>query len=170
MKAEAVAALVTGLKQAGINFIASLPSRALGPAVYTIMNDADFIHVPVANEQDAIGICTGAYLGGKKPAFMGENSGLVLATYALLSSIHSFGGFPMLLVVDHRGDFGEGVGYWYFGSGIRLPRILESLHIPYTVVRESSKLIAEVVRGATTAELYAKPAAILLSGEEMYGH
>ena len=49
MKAEAVTALVTGLKQAGINFIASLPSRALGPAIYTIMNDADFIHVPVAN-------------------------------------------------------------------------------------------------------------------------
>jgi sulfopyruvate decarboxylase subunit alpha len=128
------------------------------------------MHVPVANEQDGIGICAGAYLGGKKPAFLGENAGFVLATYALLSTIHVFGGFPMLLVVDHRGDFGEGVGYFYYGAGIQLPRILDLLQIPYTIVRESNKLIAEVVRGGATAEVYGKPAAILLSGEEMYGN
>ncbi len=170
MKAGAVTALITGLKQAGINFVASLPSRSLTTAIHTIMNDTDFIHVPVGNERDAIGICAGAYLGGKKPAFMGENAGLVLGTYALLHTIHSLGGIPMLLVLDHRGDFGEQDGHFYYGSGIQLPRILESFQIHYTIVRESDRLIAEVASAVTTAEVYRKPAAILLSGEEMYGN
>lgn len=167
MEAEAVKAIVTGLKQAGINFVASLPSTALAPVIHTIMQDADFMHVPVANEKDGIGICAGAWLGGKKPAFMVLNEGLVLATYPLLSTICNFGGFPLLIVVDHRGDFGDTYP-WYFASGIQLPRILESFQLPYTIVRESSKLIAEIVRGQQTTEAYGKPAAILLSGEEMY--
>lgn len=167
MEVEAVTAIVTGLKQAGINFVASLPSNSLAPVIHIIMKDADFVHVPVANEKDGIGICAGAWLGGKKPAFLTLNEGLLLATYPLLSTIYNFGGFPLLIIVDHRGDFGD-IYPWYFASGIQLPRILESFHIPYTIVRESNKLIAEIVRGQETTEAYGKPAAILLSGEEMY--
>lgn len=167
MEAEAVKAIVTGLKQAGINFVASLPSSSLAPVIHIIMKDTDFVHVPVANERDAIGICAGAWLGGKKPAFIGLNEGLVLATYPLLSTIYNFGGFPLLIVLDHRGDFGDTYP-WYFASGIQLPRILESLEIPYVIVRESNKLIAEIVRGQETTEAYGKPTAILLSGEEFY--
>lgn len=167
MQAEAVTAIITGLKQAGINFIASLPSTSLAPVIHAIMKDSDFIHVPIANEKDGIGICAGAWLGGKKPALMVMNEGLLLATYPLLSTLYNFGGFPLLMVIDHRGDFGDTYS-WYFPTGIQLPRILESFQIPYTIVRESSKLIAEIVRGQKTTEAYGKPAAILLSGEEMY--
>ncbi len=168
MEADTAAAIVTGLKQAGVNFVASLPSNSLAPVIHTIMKDTDFINVPVANEEDGIGICAGAWLAGKKPAFMGLNGGLVVATYALLSTIYQFGGFPLLIIVDHGGDFGD-PSPRYFGYGIQVPRILESFQVPYTIVRESNKLIAEIVRGQKTTEAYGKPAAILLSGEEMYG-
>ncbi len=168
MEAETVTAVVTGLKQAGVNLVAWVPSSSLAPVIQTITEDADFINVPVANEGDAIGICAGAWLAGKKPAFMGLTGGLVLATHALLSTIYQFGGFPFLIVVDHGGDFGDPSSR-YYGDGIQVPRILDSFQIPYTIVRESNKLIAEIVRGQQTTEAYGKPAAILLSGEEMYG-
>lgn len=167
MREESVTAIIAGLKQVGIDFISSLPSNSFAPLVHSIANDTDFIHIPVANEQDAIAICAGASLVGKKPAFIAQNAGLILATYALVDAIYWFGGFPILMVVDHRGDFGDGWGYIYSGYGIQLPRILESLQIPYTIVHESDKLIAEIVRGGTTAESSGKPAAILLSGEEI---
>jgi sulfopyruvate decarboxylase subunit alpha len=168
VKAEAVHALVTGLKQAGVNVVVSLPSRSTTAAICVIMNDHHFNHIPVANEADAIGVCAGAYLGGKKPVFMVEHTGVFMASCHLLHMMHAQGGIPILMIIDQRGDYGEGFGHWYYAHGLQLPRLLESFQIPYTIVRDSSKLSAEVVRGMTTAETYGKPAALLLSGEEMY--
>ena len=159
---------MTGLKEAGINFITSLPSQSIGDLILAISDDSDFIHVPVANENDAISICAGAWLGDKKSAFVGQNSGLVLATYALMDSIHFFGGFPMLLLADHRGDFGDSGGYWFFGYGLLLPQFLQAMQIPYTIVREPDKLTAELIRGGKTADAAGKPVAILLSGEGIW--
>ncbi len=161
-------AFITGLKEAGINFIASLPCTGISFILPSITDDPHFKHVPVANEGDGISICAGAWLGGKKPALLAENSGLVLGAYALMNTIYRFGGIPMLLVLDHRGDFGDGAAEWYFVAGIQTPVILESFQIPYTIVREGNKLIAELVRGQKTAEAYGKPVAVLLSGEEMW--
>ncbi len=66
--------------------------------------------------------------------------------------------------MDHGGDFGD-PSPRYYGDGIQVPRILESFHIPYTIVSESNKLTAEIVRAGKTVEASGKPAAILLSGE-----
>ena len=110
LKEESAKAVISGLKEVGINFISSLPSNNLVRVIYDIMNDPDFTHVPVANETGCVGLCYGAYLTGKKPAFVAQNSGLLLATYALMDSIYWFGNFPMLMVIDHRGDFGDPSG------------------------------------------------------------
>lgn len=165
MKAESVTQIMLGLKQAGINFIASLPSKALAPLTDTLSNDEDFIHVPVANEADAIGICAGASLVGKKPAIVMQNCGLIMASYALLDSICWFGGFPFLMVLDHRGAFGDGGGFIFHGYGVQVPRLLDSFEIPYSVVDETNKITAEILRGAKTVEASGRPAAVLLSGE-----
>ena len=102
MKAESTEIIVSALKEAGIDFISSLPSTGIGRLIYDIMHDSDFMHIPVANEEDSIGLCYGAYLTGRKPAFVAQNSGLLMATYALMDSIYWFGCFPMLMVIDHR--------------------------------------------------------------------
>lgn len=168
MKKEAVTLAVTGLKEAGIDFITSLPSKSIADLIFAISDDPDFTHVPVANENDAISICAGAWLSGKKTAFICQNSGLVLATYALLDAIYFFQGFPMLLVADHRGDFGDAGGYWFYGYGMVMTKFFEAMGIPYTIVRERSKLANELRRGEITAETYGKPVAVLLSGEEIW--
>lgn len=167
MEAQTITAMITGLKEAGINLVVSLPSTGIKHFLPSIMDDPYFTHVPVANEDDGISICAGAWLGGKKPALLAEGAGLVLGSYALMHTIR-MGGIPMLLVVDYRGDFGDGVADWYFGSATQTLQIVESLHIPYTIVRESDKLRAELVRGQRTAEGFGRPAAILLSMEELW--
>ena len=167
MDENAVNNVFIGLKQAGIDFVASLPSSSLAPVIHKVSKDETFIHIPVGNEADAIGVCAGAWLGGKRPVFLGINEGLVMASYPLTSVMHNFGGFPLLLVLDHRGDFGDSYP-WYFACGIQTPRILDSLQIPYIIVRESERLIPEILSGQQTVEATGKPAAILLSGEEMY--
>ncbi len=167
MKAEIVTTCIEGLKEAGINFVSSLPSTSIADLILAIMKDPDFTHVPVANEEDAIAIACGAWMGGKSPAVLLQNSGLMLAIYALLDSIYFYGGFPILLVVEHKGDFYDNTGYWFYGYGLQLPKILENFQVPYTIVRDKTKLKAEIGYGKKTAVTFGKPAAILLSGEEV---
>ena len=167
MKPEGIAAIVTGLKEAGINFVTSLSCTAFKLVIPAIMADPYFTHVPVCNEGDAIGICGGASLVGKKPALLAENSALILASHALMGWSR-FGSFPMLLLLDHKGDFGEGDGAWYFGGGRLTPPTLDTLDIPYTIVREANKFTTEIVRGQKTTEAYRKPVAVLFSGEEVW--
>ena len=168
MKPEFVNAIVQGFKEAGIDFITTLTCTAAKPVIPVLNQDPSFVHVPVCNEGDAIGICLGAYLGGKKPALLAENSGLVLSAHALMGAIYYMGGFPMLLVLDHKGAFGEYEGPWYFGGGQLTPPILDALRIPYTIVRDGSRFKAEIISGQKTAEAYGKPVAVLLTGEEAW--
>ncbi len=167
MRPEAINNIVAGLRQSGINFVVTLSCSAVGPIIPHIMNDPHFRHVPVNNEADGMVICAGAWLGGKKPALLIENTGVVLGAYALTGLDCMYGGFPMLMIVDHRGSFGDGTAYFYFGGGQMAPVVLDGLKIPYIIVRECDRLVPEIVRGQKTAEAYGKPVAILLSGEEV---
>jgi sulfopyruvate decarboxylase alpha subunit len=161
MKPDAVSATVQGLKDGGINFVASLPCTALAEVIPAIASDPAFIHVEVTTEADAIGILAGARLGGKRAALLTENSGLLVASYAL-RNLEIFGGIPILLVLDHRGGFGEPEGYWYFPIGsVTLP-ILDTLGIPYSLVDSDSAIRDAIVRGAMTVEASRRPAAILI--------
>ena len=164
---ETIKTFVTGLKEAGINLVVSLPCTAHKHFLPSIMSDPHFTHIPIANEDDGMGICAGAWMGGKKPVFLLEVAGLLLGTYALFKVTRYWGG-AMLLVIDNRGDFGDGAGNWYAESAAEAERILESFKIPYTKVWERDKLIPELVRGQRTAEGFGRPAAVLLSMEELW--
>ena len=59
-----------GLKDIGIDFIVSVPCVNLSKLLNDVDEDEDIIHVPVTREEEGIGICAGAYLGGKRPAIL----------------------------------------------------------------------------------------------------
>ena len=161
MNVDVASATVAGLKEAGIDFVASLPSSVFMTVIPAVQDDPAFTHVEVTNEGDGVSICVGARLGGKRPALLAENSGLVLGAYAL-KSMENFGGIPILLVLDHRGDFGEGDGYWYFSTGRIVSPLLEALQIPFTIVDETAGVADAIVRGSRTVEASRRPAAVLL--------
>lgn len=167
MQITAGKAIISGFKQAGINFVAALACSGFGHLLLELEADPAFEYVHVANENDAIAICAGASLAGKKPVFVAQNSGLILATYALLDSIHWFGGFPMLMVIDHRGTFGDSAGYIYTGYAIQQNQILDNLHILYHTISlaDIDQIPTQIVRAQKTAEANGGPAALLLSRE-----
>jgi sulfopyruvate decarboxylase alpha subunit len=152
---------LAGLKAARIDFVASLPSSAFTTVLPVVADDPEFLHVEVTNESDGVSICAGARLGGKRPVLMAENSGLLMGTYAL-ACLENFGGIPFLMVLDHRGDFGEGDGYWYFPTGKVIVPTLDMLGIPYTVVRDTADVRQAIIDGARTVEASRRPAAVLL--------
>jgi len=64
MKREVAAEIVNSLKEAGVDFVATLTEANLHDLVIALGEDPDIHHVPVTREEEGIGICAGAYLGG----------------------------------------------------------------------------------------------------------
>ena len=48
--------IVSGLKKAGINFVATLPDEKMLEVIRTVEKDPDLKHVPLCREEEGIGI------------------------------------------------------------------------------------------------------------------
>ncbi|WP_407391727.1 sulfopyruvate decarboxylase subunit alpha [Methanobrevibacter sp.] len=118
-------AIYDGLKDIGIDFIVSVPCVNLSKLLDMIDEDDEIIHIPVTREEEGIGICAGAYLGGKKPAILMQNSGLGNSINALKSLTQLYE-FPLLMIMSHRGTEGENI-CGQIPMGESTPRILEAM-------------------------------------------
>ena len=116
-------AIYDSLKDTGIDFIVSVPCVNLSKLLDMIDEDEEIIHIPVTREEEGIGICAGAYLGGKKPAILMQNSGLGNSINAL-KSLDELYEFPLLMIMSHRGTEGENI-CGQVPMGQSTPRILE---------------------------------------------
>src|SRR5438067_2134690 len=78
--------VLLGMKEAGIDFVASVPDTNLAELLSLLDEDRDVAHVPVGREEEGIGVCVGAYLGGKRPAMLMQNAGLLNSCNALTTT------------------------------------------------------------------------------------
>jgi sulfopyruvate decarboxylase subunit alpha len=95
-----------GLKRSGIDVVTSVPCVKFGPLIDLITQDPEIRHVPVTREEEGVGVCAGAFMGGRRPALLMQNSGLGNCINAL-ASLDLLYEIPLLLVVPHRGTEGE---------------------------------------------------------------
>ncbi len=75
--------IVEWLKQARITIVASLPDRSLGELIARLDADPDITHMHLAREDDGVGVCAGAYLGGWRAALVCQNARVLLSPHAL---------------------------------------------------------------------------------------
>lgn len=90
------------LKKSGFDFFTGVPCSILGGIIKALGED----YIPSVREDTAIGLACGAYLGGKRPCVLMQNSGL---GYSLnvLTSLNLIYGIPVLLLVSYRGFDGK---------------------------------------------------------------
>lgn len=91
------------LKKLGFTFYSGVPCSFLKDLINYAINECDY--VMAANEGDAVAICSGAALGGKKSVVLMQNSGLTNATSPLTSLNYIFR-LPVLGFVSLRGEPG----------------------------------------------------------------
>jgi phosphonopyruvate decarboxylase len=96
------------LEEKGFDFFTGVPCSYLSPFVKALEGERSFHHVPAVREDIAVGIASGAYLGGKKPVVYMQNSGLgySLEVFASLNIIYSI---PLLVLVSYRGPDDPGM-------------------------------------------------------------
>lgn len=92
-----------GLKQGGYDFFSGVPCSSLKHLINYAINECDYI--AAANEGDAVAICSGAVLGGRKSVVLFQNSGLTNAV-SPLTSLNACFRIPVLGFVSLRGEPG----------------------------------------------------------------
>lgn len=166
MKSEAAKAAHEALLKSGVNFVACLPDSAFQELYLPLSEDPKITYLQVASENDGVGVCMGAWLGGMKPALLIENTGFTLGTYALLRGPMAFG-VPMLLLISHRGDLGD--ERWFsvpFGWGTK--PLLESMRITQRTVEKTAEVSGAITNAVKSMNSMQAPVAILFSGETLY--
>lgn len=94
------------LKESGINFYTGVPCSILSDIIKYLSRNGEFNYVSATREDEAIGIAVGAYMGGKIPAVLMQNSGLGNSVNALTSLVLLYK-CPMLLIISWRGYQGK---------------------------------------------------------------
>ena len=156
-------AIYDGLKDAEIDFVVSVVSTNLSKLLDMIDADDEIIHVPVTREDEGIGICAGAYLGGKRPAILMENSGLGNSINALKSLMELYE-FPLLIIMSHRGTEGENI-VGQVPMGESTPRILEAMDFKFFRPGNAEAGYNDVRLGWELSEEEGKPVSILLDNK-----
>lgn len=153
-------AVFDGLKDAGIDLIVSVPCVNLSKILNMIDEDDDIIHIPVTREEEGIGICAGAYLGGKKPAILMQNSGLGNSINALKSLTELYE-MPLLMIMSHRGTEGENI-CGQVPMGESTPLILEAMDFQFFKPGTPEGAYEDILNAWDLSVEEGKPVSVLL--------
>jgi sulfopyruvate decarboxylase subunit alpha len=151
--------IVESMKEAGVSFVTSLPDANLQNLLALVDGDPQLTHVTLAREEEGIGICAGAYMGGLTPAIIMQNGGFLNSCNALTTTALNFN-IPILLLIYYAGDLGD-EGFSMLGS-VTEP-VLRGLGIRYQVLRRLEE-IKRIIKGASILAIDSRrPVAVLLS-------
>mgnify|MGYP000448734123 CR=1 FL=1 len=120
------AEILEGLNSCRIGLAASVPCVNLS-ALLDCIDSSEINHIAVSREEEGVGICAGAYLGGK-------NSGLGNSINAL-ASLDLLYHIPLLMIMSHRGVENESVCAQIPMGQLTIP-LLEDLGIPYLEIKK----------------------------------
>jgi sulfopyruvate decarboxylase subunit alpha len=156
---QAAAAILAGLKKAGIDFVATMPDEKMLELIRAVERDTELKHVPLCREEEGIGICAGAYLAGRKTAIIMQNAGFLNSCNALTTTSLQFQ-IPILMLIYYAGDIGDR-GFTTLGS-VTEP-VLQAMGFRSTVLRLEAE-IDDTLRGAQIlADDSKRPVAVLLT-------
>ena len=133
------------LKAYNIRFLSYVPD-AIGERLLQLARHDDFFDIlPLAREEEGVGVVTGQYLGGARGAVLMPTSGVGNAINALASLAIPYQ-IPLPLFIGLRGDLGD-FNQTQVPMGQALRPMLEALRIPcYALTRPDE--VATVVDGA----------------------
>jgi len=98
--------VIDTLKANKIEFVPYVPDKVLAPLIRQMAQDPFFTLLPVAREEEGLGIVTGAWMAGKRGIVLMQTSGF--ATLAnCLASLTVPCQIPLLMMVSERGTLGD---------------------------------------------------------------
>ena len=100
------ATLHATMKANGVRLFTYVPDRVLTPLIKGVHEDPHFTAVAATREEEALGIVTGAWMGGMLGVLAMQTSGFATIPNALASLAVPYQ-IPLLMIVSERGTLGE---------------------------------------------------------------
>ena len=142
-------AVITALKRNDVGIVAYLPDTVLSELIERVEHDEDFRAIRVSREEEAIGVLSGAWLGGTRGALCCQSSGFA-NTFNALGSHSKPVGIPFVGLNSRRGDLGEH-NRAQVPAGYAMPRLLDDLGIRNSSLEPSMDIERRVDMAAETA-------------------
>src|SRR5881398_2717291 len=130
------------LKASGVRLVSALPETWLVHLIRMAEEDPEMILVRLAKEEEGVGISAGAHLAGVKSAMLMQNHGLLASINGIVSLAQLYR-IPLLMLVSHRGGFGEEHPWQTEGGGVT-EHVLDALRIQYVMLDEPGHVATRV--------------------------
>jgi sulfopyruvate decarboxylase alpha subunit len=98
-------AIYAQFRRVGIRQVGYVPDAGHSRLIELCVSDPDIHDVVLTTEEEGVGLVAGAWLGGHRAALLMQSSGVgnCINMFSLLENC----GFPCLVLVTMRGEFGE---------------------------------------------------------------
>jgi sulfopyruvate decarboxylase alpha subunit len=98
-------AIYAQFRRIGIRQVGYVPDAGHSRLIELCVHDPDIQDVVLTTEEEGVGLVAGAWLGGQRAALLMQSSGVgnCINMFSLLKNC----GFPCLVLVTMRGEFGE---------------------------------------------------------------
>src|SRR5213082_1620849 len=154
------------LKKCGIGLVSALPETWLVHLIRMAEDDPQMILVRLAKEEEAVGISAGAHFAGVKSAMLMQNHGFLASINGIVSFAQLYR-IPLLLLISHRGHFGERDPWQTEGGGVT-EHVLDALRIPHTRLESPDHVSRRIQKAQTLAYSASRPVALLLCRDLMW--
>ena len=154
------------LKTAGVRMLSALPETWLVHLIRLAEDDPEMILVRLAKEEEGVGLSAGAHLAGVKSAMLMQNHGFLASINGIVSCAQLYR-IPLLMLISHRGEFGERDPWQTEGGGVT-EALLRALSIPYQRLEDPSHVARRIAQASTLATSSNRPVALLLCRDLMW--
>jgi sulfopyruvate decarboxylase alpha subunit len=153
--------VLSTLKANNVRLATYVPDNVLSPLIRGLHADPDMTTICATREEEAVGITTGAWLGGVLGVTLMQTSGLATLPNALASLVAPYQ-IPLVMIISERGTLGEfNLGQTMVWRTMR--PILDSAGITHhtiTNVADTAFIVERSVRQAVSTQA---PVALILS-------
>ncbi|MGB2069363.1 MAG: sulfopyruvate decarboxylase subunit alpha [Candidatus Puniceispirillaceae bacterium] len=91
-----------------IEFVTTVPCKQLAGVIEEIDRSDAIYHIPSNKEDEGMGLCAGAYMGGKRSAIIMQNTAIGV-TINTLATLIQYYNIPLPMLISYRGEIGEPV-------------------------------------------------------------
>ena len=120
--------IVTDLINNKIEFVTTVPCKQLAGVIDEINSAKSIYHIPSNKEDEGMGLCAGAYMGGKRSAIIMQNTAIGVTINTLVTLIQ-FYNIPLPMLISYRGELGEPVAC-QVEMAVHTKALLAQLNIP----------------------------------------
>lgn len=147
------------LEAAGFDLFTGVPCSGLKGLFTLLEGHPRLPYIPAVREDAAVGLATGAYLAGRRPVVLMQNSGLGTSLNAF-TSLNLIYKIPFLVLVSWRGFQGKDAPE-HLIMGESSTRVLDSVGMPYLIL-EPDQLQGAIEWAKNVMEEKGVPATLLI--------